>query len=334
MKTTNKAPFTHGMEIEQTSGLMPAGTTNNSGVLANWHRDLSGPQETTIGPYKNAKSILNRFYAGTRDERGTWDWAAADGSTGCGSHVHVCLADDVFEDADDSVAWSIAYNTAVELAPFFAPFFCHNWQDGFRNGTQYNGNQTNIRRWASPQLTRLSPNTLARSLRSPGGRFQSVVFSPRAGDKPVTIELRMNDAHPGVGLTGALYVRRVAGRAIEGGYSPKLAERSMLEQAYNTVYDDAMDMGLMEAMAQPARYEFLENRGIPGIDSLEFDSMLEVLKAILNAYPQTPHSWSYRVQRLVAQGDDAYSPAQNNDALWNLDAPIDQFEWDNGPDVR
>lgn len=336
MLTTNEAPFTHGMEIEQMRSRLPSGTTDRTGTLPDWERDMSGPHETAIGAYKNAKTILDRFYAGTRDERGSWEWHAAgsDGS-GCGSHVHICLAEDVFE--DDVEAWTISYNTAVELAPFLAPFFCHDWEAGFRSGARYSSSRLAIDRWAEPQLTRLSTDSIRDRVRNSSRYsrgFDSVTFNPAEGEKPVTVEIRMNDAHPGVALTGALYARRVAGRAVEGGWSPKLESRDMRRRAYELIYEEAVDRGLFAAMATEERFAFRDGRGIPGVDRLEFDSMLEVLKAIIRAYPQTPHSWSYRVQRLVTQGRDDYAPARNRYALWRLDNPEGQFHWDAGPDVR
>ncbi|AAM88716.1 hypothetical protein PhiCh1p43 [Natrialba phage PhiCh1] len=82
MKTDGRSPFTHGMEIEQFPGPLPSDVrsytmNNNRGSLDGWHNDASGPRETSIGAYKNCKTILNRFYKDTRDEDITWDWHGA-----------------------------------------------------------------------------------------------------------------------------------------------------------------------------------------------------------------------------------------------------------------
>jgi predicted flap endonuclease-1-like 5' DNA nuclease len=78
---------------------------------------------------------------------------------------------------------------------------------------------------------------------------------------------------------------------------------------------------------------FKPGRGIPGVEQEHFETPFEVLKAIQSAYPQTPGSWRRRGEILVASADDAHSPHENTDALWNIDADVGEFTWDNGPDV-
>jgi len=166
--------------------------------------------------------------------------------------------------------------------------------------------------------------------------YDAVTFNSADGEKPVTVELRANDAHPAMALNGLLLLRRVAGRAVEGGWSPKLEDHTAtLEAVYEKVYDRARDVGLMTAMQEPIEggITFQAGRGIPGVDRRTFDTAFEVLRAIQRAYPQTPGSWRARTEALVAAGEDAYSPANNADALWYTDAPVGEFAWDNGPDV-
>lgn len=347
MKTDGRSPFTHGMEIEQFPGEVPRAvenyTMNNSeGSLDGWHNDASGPRETSIGAYKTTKAILNRFYTDTRDEDLTWDWHASDGTpgnraAGAGSHVHLNVAEDVFDDT--VTAWTIAYNTVAEVFPFLAPFFCHNWQDGFRDGTYYRSGTLNVKKWAEGQLTRLSPDSVRDRVENPTGyrrEYASVTFNPaQTSGKPLTIELRANDAHPAMACNGLLLIRRLTARAIEEGWSPKLENhRETLRACYEKIYERATEVGLIRAMKEPIEggIVFQEGRGMPDTDQREFDTMWEVLRSIQIAYPQTPGTWRKRACKLVRAGSDACSPHRNTDALWNIDADGDDFEWEHGPE--
>jgi len=342
MKNDSRSPFTHGMEIEQFPGPLPNPvreyTMNNScGRLTDWHNDASGPRETSIGAYKNCKTILNRFYQDTRDEDITWDWHGAQNGAGAGSHVHLCVAGDVFD--DPVTAWTISYNTVTEIFPFLAPYFCHDWENGFREGTSYRGSELNVEHWAEGQTTRLSQDSVQDRVENPSSyrrEYSSVTFNPAQGSgKPLTIELRANDAHPAMALNGLLTIRRVTGRAIEGGWSPKLENhRRTLERVYEKIYRRATDVGLITAMKEPIEggITFQEGRGIPGVDQREFETAWEVLRAIQVAYPQTPNTWRCRAYNLVRTGRDEYSPANNTEALWNIDADQGEFSWQHGPD--
>lgn len=343
MKYNGKSPFTHGMEVEQ----FPAAAgrearnytmSNDHGQLTDWHRDASGPRETSIGAYKNCKSILNRFYTDTRDEEITWDWHASHEGSGAGSHVHLCVAGDVFD--DEITAWTISYNTVTEVFPFLAPFFCHNWQEGFRDGSRDTyGNQLNVKKWAEGQLTRLSQDSIQDRVERPRSfsrSYNSVTFNPaQTSGKPVTIELRANDAHPAMALNGLLLIRRLTGRAIEAGWSPKLENhRDTLTRCYAKIYERATEVGLLTAMKEEidGGITFQEGRGLPGIDKREFDTMWEVLRAIMVAFPQTPGTWRKRAHILVREGHDEWGPQNNPDAMWNIDADRGEFSWDHGPE--
>lgn len=322
------------MEVEQFADHMPRAVYGNTGVLNDWHRDPSGPMETTIGPYKNAKSLLNLFYRGTRDEGNTWDWRAASAlsgrASGAGSHVHLCLDPDVFEDT--LAGWTIAYNTVVELFPVFAPFFCHDWKRGFRHGTT-SSSGLSIRRWADGTLRRYSQNSMERNVTRPSSfnrSYKSVTLSPRRHSKPMTVELRANDAHPVMALLGALALRRVTGRMVEREVSPKFENSQRTkEDMYEKIYERATSVGLLTAMQEPLELTFEEGRGIPSVDRRRFDSMFDLLRAIQMAYPYAP-SWRSRGYKLVGAGDDDHSPMNNPNALWAIDAAKGEFDWDSG----
>lgn len=345
MQNDSRAPYTHGMEIEQFPNEIPSDVrnivmSNHEGDINGWHNDASGPRETSLGPAKNVKSILSTFLDETAGRGITWDWHASNGSSGAGSHVHLCMEEGVFEDPMEG--WTITYNTAVELFPFLAPYFCHNWQDGFRDGThQGYGGGLNINKWAEGQTTRYSQASIESYVENEHGysrTYESVTFNSADSSKPVTVELRANDAHPAMALNGLLLLRRVAGCAVQAGWSPKLENhRATLNKVYEAVYETPCETeaGLMEAMQQPIEggITFKPGRGIPGVEQEHFETPFEVLKAIQSAYPQTPGSWRRRGEILVASADDAHSPHENTDALWNIDADVGEFTWDNGPDV-
>ena len=346
MKSTNKAPFTHGMEIEQFPDQLPADVrsytmSNAHGVVDGWHWDASGPRETSIGPFKHTKAILDRFFADTVDQDITWSWhAASDGGSGAGSHVHLCMAPDVFD--EEITAWTIAYNTVVELAPFLAPYWCHDWENGFRSGGRYGRGQSQIEHWATPTLARASTATIRDHVERPHGfsrTFDSVTFNPAQGEKPVTIELRLNDAHPAMALNGLTLLRRTAGQAIEGGWSPKLEDHNRtLGAVYDKIYSRAQEVGLLTAMQEPIEggIRFMEGRGIPGVEQLEFETPFDVLRALQAEDEWKRGEWRHRGVLLVAEGEDANSPArpENVDSLWNIDADVGEFAWGRGPETE
>lgn len=344
MKSTNARPFTVGMEIEQFTEEIPSAArnyvmSNEDGNLRDWEDDLSGPRETSIGGYKRAKTILNKWLGETRDNGITWDWHAADSTgRGAGSHVHLSVADDVFEDTVE--AWTIAYNTVLEVWPFFAPYFCHNWEDGFRNGEGYRGSRSQIQRWASPTLTRKARSTMEDRVSAPTfghDNSEAVTMNgARRNGKPMTIELRANDAHPAMALPALLQLRRITGLCIERGWSIKLEDHhDTLRKCYEKIYERAPEVGLLTAMQEPIEggITFLEGRGLPEIERRSFDTMYEVLQALDNAHTRSAGTYRDRAQKLVAAGCDEFGPHNNPNALWHTDVDRGAFAWDHGPDM-
>lgn len=348
MPETDSAPFTHGMEIEQFTGNVPRRAreytmSNSHGVLRDWHNDGSGPRETAIGPIRNVHSVLRKFYADTRDEGITWDWHSygtrhrGGRSGGAGSHLHLRPIVENFPMADELDVWTISHNAVTELVPVLAPFFCHDWEDGFREGRTNRNGQLLARKWAD-RNTRLSRDSVRRNLNGRASRsYKAVTFNPPLGDKPLTLELRGNDAHPAMALAGLLVLRRVVAHCIEQDCSPKLVNhRETHRELFTTVYDDAADMGLMRAMKVPfdSPIRFESDRGIPKVGEGPFDSPFDLLMAILREYYAEPGTWRARAHMLVKAGRDEWGPQANTEwALWHIDAPRGDFEWDNGPQV-
>jgi len=358
----NGLPLEHGMEIEQDGDVVPSEILRDSRgeYFGRWESDLSGPREfPDLGPRKQVKSLVTRFQDTARqyDDEEPWSWHNETGAgDGCGSHAHITFADQTEGDRERFVeGMTIAWNSAVELTPFLAPFFCSDWENGFRGS---------INRWASPQLTRYSQSTMDRKVRRNNDRtYDSVTLSPREGSKPITIELRLNEAHPSFALVGLTFLRRTMTKAMRGGWSPKLAgdRRGQLNELYRAVYRGG---DVIESMQEAGPFEFKEGRGIPGSDQLEFDSAWDVLMKVMAVNGIDRGAYDDHVKKLIQKagsGDEvrvhqseapagavtgnamaadggelvytgsAIGPQNNGRALWHT--CDDDFSWDVGPDV-
>ena len=299
--------YSHGMEVEQDPNQAP----NEVVYGDDWHRDGSGPQETDYGSYKQVKSILNAF---KRDCGGrTWNWHNETTSgAGCGSHVHL----NVGSGFDDEVeAWTVTWNTMVELTPFMLPMFSADWSSGFRSS---------VNRWASPNTTRYSQSTMQSMVANPRSQSRSYNAVTMNGadysGKPLTIELRMNEAHPGQAIVGLLFLRRMAGRCVDKGWSPKLAgdRSSTLADIYSAAYsaDDPI-----EALRNTGPIRFQEGRGIPDVGE-EFDNALEVFRGILSSMGTDSGNYKDRIKALTLariDGEHEMGPEELGDELWKVD---------------
>jgi len=314
--------YSHGMEIEQDPDQAPRDVVQGD----DWHRDGSGPQETDYGAYNQVKSILNAF----KDDcdGSTWTWHnETTGGAGCGSHVHL----NVGSDFDDELqAWTITHNTVIELAPFMLPLFCADWTNGYRDS---------VARWASPTTTRYSQDTLQSMVSNPRSQSRSYDAVTMNGadysGKPLTLELRMNEAHPARAIVGLLFLRRVAGRCVEKGWSPKLAgDRSrVIAEIYDAAYD-ANDP--IEALRDAGSIEFEDGRGIPGVGE-EFDNALEVLRAILGSMGTDHGNYKDRVKAFTMariDGRHESGPEDLGREAWRVDegsrfwSMVDDRRWD------
>lgn len=314
--------YSHGMEVEQCSSQAPREVVFGE----DWHRDGSGPRETDYGPYKQVKSILNAFQ---RDCDGrTWDWhnETADGS-GCGSHVHLHVGDE-FDDSTE--AWTITWNTMIELTPFMLPMFCADWSSGFRSS---------VDDWASPNTVRYSQSTMERMVSNPNAQSRSYNAVTMNGadytGKPLTIELRMNEAHPGQAIVGLLFLRRMCGRCVEKGWSPKLAgdRSSQLGNIYQAVYNAD---NVFEALRNTGPIEFEEGRGIPDVGE-SFENALEVFRALLSSMGTDSGNYKDRMKAFTMariDGKHERGPEDLSYELWNVDedthfwGDVDERCWD------
>jgi hypothetical protein len=357
----NGLPIAHGMEVEQCSRRVPHEIREDPDgeYFGEWYDEYQGMRELEdLGPSKRVKGLIERFQDTCRqhDDEEPWEWSneTYDGH-GCGSHVHMAFQDAGATREDRVEGYTITWNTAVELTPFLAPFFCADWKNGFRSS---------VTRWAAPQLTRYSQSTMAGRVDGNRARsYDSVTLNPgRHSGKPLTIELRLNEAHPATALPGVTFLRRTATKCMREGWSPKLAgdRRSQLTELYDAVYSAAeYDGGIIEAMKSVGPFRFREGRGIPGTDKLEYETAWDVLMKIMavngidrGAYddhvkkliqaaggelPGTPITCDGEEATVVTDGGDAVAipqigPQNNTRALWHTcDA---DFEWDLGPEVE
>ncbi len=323
----NEARASFGMEIEQFSSDVPR-SVSSYGPLGDWHSDASGPIETEVGPYKLAKPLAKKVTQKLQDTTGQevpWEWKAASNRTGtadgAGSHVHFHLNDPESVSLEDKVeAWTIAYNTIVELTPIFAPFFCADWKNGFRSGTTYpRSGEHNVSKWADPQTTRLSQSSVHQKVET--GRasrsYKSVTFNgSRHGSKPLTIELRLNDAHSNIAMVGLTMMKKLVVEAIERGWSVK-SEGNALNRTYEAAYPDHT-YGIFSDMQETGEISFLENRGIPRLEGQSFDSAFEALQAIIESFNPKEDGWRDRVSSWVHSGQSSKSPVDNQQELWTV----------------
>jgi hypothetical protein len=333
MDFTDAARASYGLEIEQGGDNITRSYRRTN--RWSWHRDGSGPMETNIGPYKLPKFLLNEFYRGTREEGHTWSWTAASDTTGSanghGSHIHFHLEAPADASREDKVeAWTISYNTIVELTPVFAPFWCHDWENGFRHGTTYpHRSGLNVRQWAAPQTTRLSQSSVEREvIRERASRNYDAVTLNGGHDKPITIELRLNDAFPAMAIAGISILKKIVVAAVERGWSPKRSDDSIgLSEMYGAIYDDAADRGLLAAMRRTREIEYQDGRGIPRVGDGSFDSMWDLLEQILESRHPKPGRFKKRAVELVKAGRDRHSPSNNEGALWDMNNDRGDFSW-------
>lgn len=351
--------YSHGIEVEQ----YPADTNTGTRCSRNdvmeggipgevprlssndsWHRDGSGPQEADYGPYKQVKSLLNAFKRDCRDDATgrlrTWNWHNSGPNGGCGSHVHLHVGDGFSssdEEGDGNLeAWTVTWNTAVELVPFMLPMFCADWSEGFRDSADY---------WASPNTTRYSQSTMGDIVANPSAQsrnYDAVTWNGADfSGKPLTLELRVNEAHPGQAVVGLLFLRRMCGRCVEKGWSPKLAgnRSSLMADIYSAVYnsDDPI-----EALRNTGPVRFEEGRGIPGLSRYErdgvqeFENALQVFRAILSSMGTDSGNYKDRIKALILariDGKTDLGPEELGDELWKVDEDsrfwnaVDERRW-------
>ena len=346
----NKIPMTHGMEVEQHDVPHEIQNDYDNKFWGHWEYDASGPMEMEFGPGKHVKRLIDDFNeTALQYDQQPWTWKSSDGSTGAGSHVHFNV--EMLETEDDTVTgWTIAYNTILDLLPFFAPFFCHDWEKGFRNGTNYNPNLLNINKWAKPETTRMSRDRMHGYYHGRVSReYKSITLNPRLNDKPMTIELRLSDSHPAFALTGSYFLRKIAKRCFERDASVKIDRQAsdtsdVLKTLYDRIYDLPDRKNMIDVLQEDLKIVF--EREIPGLKQ-EYESPWAVLLAIIKdlkprwdaerADSRACELIKFAGRLTETRRADPFTvpiakipnPARNRYAIWHIHE--ETFTWDCGP---
>lgn len=351
-----RIPMTHGMEVEQFGLPREISEDPNNQYWGTWEHDPSGPREIEFGPGKHVKRLIDGFNKTARQNSDTpWQWVSSDGNSGAGSHVHFNV--ERVGDRETTVgAWTIAHNTLVELVPFLAPFFCHNWEDGFRDGTQYRSSELNIEHWASGKSQRFSRDTMRQHYQNPtrtSRGYQAVTMNPeeRSGNKPLTLELRLSDSHPAFALTGCYFLRKITKRCYERDWSVKIDKQAsetgdVIKTLYERIYHLDDGENLISTLKKPLYVEFEDDRAVPKMDksyACPYDLLEDI---IIDLLPQRERAdrracnlirhagdlvESRREDPFITNVSEIPNPARNRRAIWHMDKPSDEFYWDCGP---
>lgn len=317
VKYYRKMPVSCGFEIEQWSGNI----TRRVRTIYDWHIDGSGPLETTLGPALYPGREIHSFLRNIGADR--WKWTGElppeAENRGCGSHIHFRVREELAVDVLQ--AWTCLYNTMIEVFPILLPLVSAFTMKPLRREAG---------EWAKAVTLRYTPVRMARFLRYDfDGREYHYVTPNKHAAKPLTLEMRLNEAHPSLAYCTAILINRIARKCFDRRFqSPKLADRRrVLTDWMQHVYQKCAYLDWETA------YEYLEQnrdirftRPIPLLDR-EYPNMLAVFQDILRKYiPRYPPL--ARVGRLAMNKGD---PAHNPNSIWNIWVPYGQFAWEEGP---
>jgi len=323
-------PVTFGFEIEQYDNDI----CEHLQRAYSWHYDGSGPLETAIGPATYPGRLVRRFIDVVKSYDCVWNWKHELPYTGrgCGSHIHFRPRDTIeYIYAQWLEAWTTAYNTMVEVVPFLLPLFAWGTRDKLffrREGP----------RWAVLKKNRLSPATV-RNFLDPnyiGHPYDSVAWNRKTRQKPLTLEVRLNETHLSIAYYAAIILNRIIRKCYERGFrSPKLLPEVRLDilNRIELKYRESSELriDLYEALADPdiGPIIFEPGREIPLLKTRYeryFDLFDDIIKKYTPSYPPMA-----RIGRLFLRRG---YPAANAKAVWNVFVPFDQFKWDRGPEAR
>jgi len=218
-------PVSFGYEIEQED----VDIAEPLRELYVWHYDGSDPYETALPPALHPGRLIFSFLRFVHGHGITWKWKGEYYDTqyrrwrGCGSHVHFRVRAELSEFyhfPSIAEAWSVLYNTLIECVPILLPLTSSDTSKPLRR---------EFGRWNHAAISRLSPSTIGRFL-DPywQGREYTYVTLNRHRDpkKPLTVEVRLNEAHPTLAYTFSIVLNRIVRRCFERGFwSPKLRDR-------------------------------------------------------------------------------------------------------------
>ncbi len=195
-------PRTIGMEVEVEKSYLAE-------KHHNWEDDHSGPKENQSGVHTNPTDLAK--------EISKWSYVQSGGfNSSCGSHFHISMLEKPLE-MDFSTYWekcTIYFQTYRVLTPFFSPFFAgsRSKQDDFHY-------RSNVMHWAG-----MPEEVGSASLSNWSGGKKNWWCAPhnngRHGKKPMTVEIRLNEAPPLSAATGADLICRIALQLVQDDVYP------------------------------------------------------------------------------------------------------------------
>jgi len=230
--------------------------------------------------------------------------------------------------------WATAHNTLIEIYPWILPLFCAGAPDVFRF-------RVSISRWAEFVHKRYGPSGMREKL-SQGyvdHPYHAVALNRKTRDKPLTLEIRLNEAHPCIAYMAICIMNRIIRKCYERGYlSPKLA---LMEGDRARLYRDYIKEAVMtSATRNRDLYDTLEEyvqrwvqdygpipfeREIPRLKK-HYDSYFELFRDIMRHYMFFTNPIEYRVWMLFSHKGN---PRKNWRRVWYLfHAPKGEFYWE------
>jgi hypothetical protein len=360
-------PCTSGMEIEQLDrDIMRCERLTRE---YEWHYDGSGPYETALLPSIAPYEQIKKFVGVVLEEGCMWEWKNSivrrlwygEVEKGCGSHIHMRprpsklhkevdaakpperqvpgLQDDPEYEHPDHVTledvWATAHNTLIEVFPWILPLFCAGYPSvfAFRPEATF---------WAKFDWRRMSPDAF-REFLSPSyldHPYVAVAPNRKTREKPLTLELRLNEAHPCIAYVTIILLNRIIRKCYERGYvSPKLALASPQRMdLYNALSDAVVksrteNRSLYEVLEEKVeawvrehgKIAFEPGREIPLLKR-EYDSYYKLFRDIMYYYLHFMSPPEYRVYLLFRERGN---PRRNWRRLWYvMHAPKGEFYWE------
>jgi len=297
------ALMTVGMEVEQEPGEVEG--CLNVGALKRykWDYDASGPLETALPPKITYVFELRKFVEEIEkchEESGRWfHWTNEYEGIGCGSHLHFRPREDIEPIKRNWVdAWRVAYDTIFTVSLIILPALCFGHTC-----------RRELWRWAPFETEDFPPTsteTVSYHLRDEyqGHPYSWLAWNRHYRQKPLTLELRAFEGHPGQALLAISILQKAVKVAIHNNFTPVLFERDLYETLW-TWFDSLEDAGrridVFETLTSIDRPRFLEGHQLPYIRRGEYENMLELFREVIFNY--TTRTLPYmRVASLLALG--------------------------------
>jgi hypothetical protein len=366
-------PMTSGIEIEQKDRDICYRLRDKY----EWHYDGSGPLETALEPSITPLTKIKEFIDFVLDNNCEWEWKGfyysvfcsndpvrycgnTDCENGCGSHIHLRPRPSELHKQNPKYSnfyginkdppyphpetvsleevWATAYNTLVDLVPFIFPLFVY----GNKNAPLYKP-RVSITYWADLSPTRYSPETFYNTFMRPdyyGHPYGAIALNRKTEDKPLTIELRLNETHPAISYFIIIIINRIVRKVFDRGYSSVRLDMGQNERTafYSTIREAISKSGRCQTDIYTALEEAFENyvqnhgpvrfeqgREIPGCRR-EYNSYFRLFKDILHANSNWLNPVEERIYRLFAMKGN---PAKNCSMLWRIfRIPKGEFCWE------